>query len=95
MGHLSMPHPQITKGLIMVRKKLQKKTKAAMAKVREEDTIRMRKKVEELFKHSQEDQIIILKTIKQVKNQLNNLREQEIKNSGALAILQILLKDEK
>ena len=79
----------------MVRKKLQKKTKAAMAKVREEDTIRMRKKVEELFKHSQEDQIIILKTIKQVKNQLNNLREQEIKNSGALAILQILLKDEK
>jgi len=79
----------------MVRKKLQKKTKATMAKVREEDTIRMRKQVEELFKCSQEDQIIILKTIRQVKNQLNTLREQEIKNSGALAILQMLLKDKK
>ena len=73
--------------------KKSKKTSSDMKKVRVEDTIRLRKKAEELVSLTFEDKKKLVETYKLRKEQLAVLETQLLKNQGALDILTILLEE--
>jgi len=75
--------------------KKSKKTSSDMKKVRAEDTIRLRKKAEELVSLTFEDKKKLSETYKLRKEQLSVLETQLLKNQGALDILIILLDIKK
>jgi len=62
-----------------------------MKKTREEDSIRLRKKVEQLIQQAEQDRKNILEIRKTREEQLQTLNIQLLKNKGAIEILQILL----
>ena len=75
-------------------KKLSKKQKDTLDDMkvsREEDNIRLRKRIEELIKQSDEDRKKLLETKQIREEQLQTLNIQLIKNKGAIDILMILL----
>ena len=77
------------------KKNIDKKTVDNMNEVRIEDTIRLRKKAEELINLSLEDKKKLSETYKTRKEQIAVLETQLLKNQGALDILKILLEDKK
>lgn len=77
------------------KKKVVKATKDNMKKVRAEDTIRLRKKAEELVSLTLEDKKTLKETYKTRKDQISVLEVQLLKNQGALDILKILLEETK
>ena len=86
------PHP--TKKIIM--KKLSKKiedTQKEMQEARVEDSIRLRKKAEELIASANEDVKLLLKSKEDLTNNLLDVNTRLIKTNGALSILKILLDD--
>jgi hypothetical protein len=76
----------------MVKKisKEMKKTQDIMQEIRTEDTIRLRKRIEELIDLANIDRKKIFETKKLREEQLNELEIQLIKNQSALEILKIL-----
>ena len=77
-------------------KKFSKKTEDTQKEMQEsriEDSIRLRKKAEELIKTAKEDVIFLLKSKEELTNSLNNINTRLIKTNGALSILKILLED--
>ena len=74
------------------KKSLSKVTKDNMNKARIEDTIRLRKKAEELVSLAFEDKKTLAETYKLRKEQIATLEIQLLKNQGALDILTILLE---
>jgi len=84
-----------TKKKKATKKKVDKKTVDNMNEVRIEDTIRLRKKAEELINLALEDKKKLSETYKTRKEQIAVLETQLLKNQGALDILKILLEDKK
>jgi len=73
--------------------KKQKKTSKEMLKIRKEDTVRLRKKSEELIKSINEDRAKLVDIYKKRQEQIRTLETQLLKNQGALDILKLLLED--
>jgi len=79
-------------------KKLSKKivdTQKQMQESRIEDSIRLRKKAEEMIVAAEDDKKIILATRATLYKQINDLNERLLKTDGAIQILKILLEDKK
>ena len=77
-------------------KKLSKKiedTQKEMQEARVEDSIRLRKKAEELITAANEDVKLLLKSKEDLTNTLLDVNTRLIKTNGALSILKILLDD--
>lgn len=77
-------------------KKLSKKTEKTqkeMIESRIEDSVRLRKKAEDLITNVNEDIKILLKTKDELSNRLLDINTRLIKTNGALSILKILLED--
>ena len=79
----------------VTKKTIDKKTVDNMNEVRIEDTIRLRKKAEELVKLTFDDKKKLSETYKTRKEQIAVLETQLLKNQGALDILKILLEETK
>lgn len=77
-------------------RKLSKKienTQKEMQESRVEDSIRLRKKAEELIISANEDVQLLLKSKEDLSNSLIDVNTRLIKTNGALSILKILLED--
>lgn len=77
-------------------KKLSKKivdTQKEMQESRNEDSIRLRKKAEDLIKSANEDIKLLVKSKEELSNNLLDINTRLIKTNGALAILKVLLED--
>jgi hypothetical protein len=68
-------------------------TQKEMQEARVEDSIRLRKKAEELVAAANEDVKLILKSKEDLTNNLLDINTRLIKTNGALSILKILLED--
>lgn len=79
-------------------KKLSKKildTQKQMQESREEDSIRLRKKAQELIESAEKDKKIIIATKNELQKQINAHEVRLLKTEGAIQILKILLEDKK
>lgn len=68
-------------------------TQKEMQEARVEDSIRLRKKAEELITAANEDVKLLLKSKEDLTNNLLDINTRLIKTNGALSILKILLED--
>jgi len=68
-------------------------TQKEMQEARVEDSIRLRKKAEELIASANEDVKLLLKSKEDLTNNLLDINTRLIKTNGALSILKILLED--
>jgi len=68
-------------------------TQKEMQEARVEDSIRLRKKAEELVAAANEDVKLLLKSKEDLTNNLLDINTRLIKTNGALSILKILLED--
>ena len=70
-----------------------KQTQIRMQETRQEDTVRLRKKAEELIVHANEDVKFIIETKKKLLEEIKALDVRLMKTNGALSILKILLEN--
>ena len=68
-------------------------TQKEMQEARVEDSIRLRKKAEELITSANEDIKLLVKSKEDLSNNLLDVNTRLIKTNGALSILKILLED--
>ena len=79
-------------------KKISKKiedTQKEMRESRVEDSIRLRKKAEQLIQSANEDVRLLIKSKEDLLNNLNDINTRLIKTNGALSILKILLESKQ
>lgn len=70
-----------------------KDTQNSMLETRKDDSVRLRKKAEELISQANIDVKFLLETKEKLIKELDNINLKLIKTNGALHILKILLED--